>query len=647
MGETANQTVETLYARLMRAGSGEPFSATDACSADGDTFFFVGTVCGDTISAGTRSIVYRVQKAAAGNLVSLHDGPAKLLELSPDGARIAFAVGDPGTGRDRLIVMTAAGTIDNDSLTDGRIEQIGWSPDSSAVLILVAGAGTDTTTLAGSISAGAQPAADSWRPVIEDGAPDPEDWRRLSILRLGQPAPDSPISVPGMIWEASWCGTAAIVVLVSAGSGEAAWYRAALAVIDRETANLRSIYTPQDQIGQIRGGPDGSSIAFVEGVASDRGLVCGTLKRIGSAGGKIEIVATGTTEITAVTWRGPTLHLAGQRGLVTVIGDHDLTPNGFCERWSSDQWSCGAYVSVSRPVGATAAVAVMESQTGAPRLAIVGDATFETIHRFDDGDDQAAVTTTPIRWRAPDGLEIEGLLIRPAETVGPLPTVIDIHGGPVWAYRARWQGRQRATPALVAAGFAVLQPNPRGSFARGQDFARRIHRDMGGLDSGDLLSAIDHLVAEGLADPTRIGLTGSSYGGYMSAWLPKLRPQIAAAVCISPVSNWFSQHFTSNMPILEEIFLGDTPARAGETYRERSPVLSAAATQAATLILAGALDRCTPIGQSIELHRSLLEQGSISVLATYPEEGHGVRSPRGYIDSAARTLDWFCRYMAP
>ena len=507
----------------MRAGSGEPFSATDACSTDGDTFFFVGAVCGGTIDSGAKSIVYRARKAAPGNFVSLHDGPAKLLELSHDGSRIAFAAGDAGTGLDRLIIMTVAGAIENDTLTDGRIEQIGWSPDSAAVLMLVAGAGTDTTTLAGSISTGTASGADSWRPVSEDGAPDPEDWRRLSVLRIGQPTPDQPFFLPGMIWEASWCGTTAIAVLVSAHSGEAAWYRAALAVIDCETANLRSIYTPQDQVGQVRGAPDGSSIAFVEGVASDRGLVCGTLKRIALVGGAVETVGTGETEITAVAWRGLTLHLTGQRGLVTVIGDHDLSPAGFRERWSSDQWSCGAYLPVSRPVGATAAVAVLESQTGAPRLAIVGDAAFETIHRFDEGDDPAEATVRPIRWRAPDGLEIEGLLIRPANAVGPLPTVIDIHGGPVWAYRPRWQGRQRATPALVAEGFAVLQPNPRGSFGRGQDFTRRIHRDMGGLDSGDFLSAIDHLVAEGLADPARIGLTGSSYGGYMSAWLPKLR----------------------------------------------------------------------------------------------------------------------------
>ncbi|WP_156362148.1 prolyl oligopeptidase family serine peptidase [Sphingomonas sp. Leaf208] len=642
---SAAAKVEVIYTRLMRAGSGAPFNASDACSADGETLFFIGTVCGGTVFAGLHSIVYRVTQT--GELVALHQGPAKLLELAPDGARIAFAVADRETGRDRLVVMTEDGAVDHDIQSDGRIEQVDWSPDGTALLVLVAGAGTDTTTLAGSTGTDAGRAIEPWRPAIDDGTPDPEDWRRLSVYRLGEAGFDPSLSVKGMIWEASWTGDAAIAVLLSERSGEAAWYRAVLAKIDLPSLGVRTLYVPQDQIGQVRGSPDGSKIAFIEGVASDRGLVCGPLKSINADGSQLKILATDDIEITAVTWRGPALHLAGQRGLVTVIGDHDLSSNGFRERWFSDQWSCGAYVPVSRPVGADGAVAIMESQTGAPRLALIGDGAFETIIRFADGDDRNDVITTPIRWVAPDGLEVEGLLVRPADANGPMPTVVDIHGGPVWAYRARWEGRQRATPALVAAGFAVLYPNPRGSFGRGQDFARRVHGDMGGADTGDILSGIDHLVAQGVADPARIGLTGSSYGGYMSAWLPKLRPQIAAAVSISPVANWFSQHFTSNMPVLEEIFIGGSPGVLGQEYLARSPAMSKAKTQAATLILAGALDRCTPIGQAIELHRALLEQGSTSVLVTYPQEGHSVRSPRGFIDSATRTLDWFCKHMAP
>lgn len=645
MSMTSDATLETLYTRLMRAGTGQPYSANDACSADGETLYFIGSVCGGSVFDAPQANVYSATRSGA--ITPIYLGRAKLLELAPSGTQLAFAASGVDGGNDRLVIVAADGTIVSEMRSDGRIEQIAWSPDGSAALVLVAGAGTDTTTLAGSVSTGTDRNVDAWVPVIDDGAPDPEDRRWLSIHRPGRPEADKTLAVAGMIWEASWCGKAAIVALLSEQSGEAAWYKAGLVRVDLESGDVRKLYQPQDQIGQVRGAPDGDRVAFVEGVASDRGLVCGALKTVDAASGSVEMLSTGATEITSVAWRGTTLHLAGQRGLLTAIGDHDMGPDGYRERWSSEQWSCGAYVPTSRPAAADSAIIIMEGQTAPPRLAIVGSGGIETICIFADAEDAGKTTSESVRWRAPDGLEIEGILVRPAGTRKPLPTVVDIHGGPIWAYRARWEGRQRATPALVAAGFAVLYPNPRGSFGRGQDFARRVHGDMGGADVGDILSGIDHLIAEGLADPDRIGLTGSSYGGYMSALLPKIRPEIAAAVSISPVSNWFSQHFTSNMPILEELFIGGVPGDSGQNYLARSPALSPAKTRAATLILAGALDRCTPIGQSIELHRSLLEQGSLSVLMTYPQDGHSIRSPRGYINSAARTLDWFLRHMAP
>ncbi|KQS05008.1 hypothetical protein ASG11_12740 [Sphingomonas sp. Leaf357] len=644
MAMSAHDTVTRIYARLMRAGSGKPYDATDLCTPDGGrTMFFIGKVCGADVTETPRSVVYRDDRS--GDLVSLHDGPAKLLTLSAISGRLAFAVSN-ADGADRLVVMASDGSVEDEFCTLGRLEQIDWSPDDTALLLLVAGPGTDTTTLAGSVSVGRHDTASSWDPVIDDGAPDPDDWRHLSIYRPSKGAPATSLPVPGMVWEASWCGDTAIVVLRSDRSGEAAWYRASLAMLDLTSLKLRPLLEPADQIGHVRGAPDGRSVVFVEGVASDRGIVCGSLKRIDACGGAVDWLDTGRAEITSVAWRGHSLHLAGQRGLTTVIADHDLTPAGYAELWSADDWSCGAQFPTSRPSGAAGAVAVLESQTSAPRLAAIGVDGIEVIRVLADGNDRGDGVMTTVRWPAPDGSEIEGLLVRPVGAAGPLPTVVEIHGGPVWAFRARWEGRQRAAPALIANGVAMFYPNPRGSSGRGQDFARAVLGDMGGADAGDIIAGIEYLIAQRLADPERIGLTGSSYGGYMSALLPKLMPQIAAAVCISPVSNWFSQHFTSNMPILEDLFLGGRPATLSNTYVGRSPALSAAKTQAATLILAGALDRCTPIGQSIELHRSLLEQGSSSMLMTYPMDGHSLRGPRSYIDSAARVLDWFTRHMS-
>ena len=644
MSRTALETVDALYSKLMQCGTNLPFSAADVCTPDGgDNLFFLGTVAGDQPSAAPRTPVFHVSASSEQRV--LHDGPAKLLALAPNNERLAFAVAD-ASGKDRLVVTALDGSSAVDLPSDGRIEQVAWSPDGSCVVVLLAGAGTDTTTLAGSMSGGGDDEIDPWIPVVDDGTSDPEDWRRLALHSIDGGTLGAGPVIEGMVWEVSWCGNGKLAILHSPISGEAAWYRASLATVDLKTGSVRQVYVPQRQLGHVQGSLDGQSVAFVEGVASDRGLVCGTLKLLDFAVDKVEILDTGHVEITSVAWRGEAIHLAGQSGLTTVVGDFHLADRRFEQIWSAVEWSCGAYVPTSRPAGPGAAIAVVEGYAFAPRIALLRGGQIDKVHMLsDENEDAGAGLASPVNWQSPDGRRIEGILVRPAETAGPLPLVVDIHGGPIWAYRARWQGRQRAVPALIASGIAVLCPNPRGSFARGQAFAEAVLKDMGGADVDDILSGVDHLVAQGVVRADRIGLTGSSYGGFMSAWLPKHRAQIAAAVCISPVSNWFSQHWTSNMPILEEIFIGGSPSGNSAGYLGRSPALSDAISGVATMILAGALDRCTPVGQAIELHRSILDQGSTSVLVTYPRDGHGLRSPRSYIDSAARSLDWFVRHL--
>lgn len=116
-----------------------------------------------------------------------------------------------------------------------------------------------------------------------------------------------------------------------------------------------------------------------------------------------------------------------------------------------------------------------------------------------------------------DGLEIGGWLVLPEGEVPNLSLLVDIHGGTVWAHRNRYAAALRAGPALVGKGYALLLPNPRGSGGRGQDFARRVHKDMGGEDMHDYLTGIDSLVDAGIVDPARVAVSGTSYGGFMSS----------------------------------------------------------------------------------------------------------------------------------
>jgi dipeptidyl aminopeptidase/acylaminoacyl peptidase len=247
-----------------------------------------------------------------------------------------------------------------------------------------------------------------------------------------------------------------------------------------------------------------------------------------------------------------------------------------------------------------------------------------------------------VQWTAPDGLEIDGYLVAPAGD-GPHPLILNVHGGPVWSY-AEWFPRA-STSWLVSRGYAVLMPNPRGSTGRGRAFLELVIGDMGGADAHDDLAGVDSLVDLGVADPDRVGVTGGSYGGFMSCWLPVVDQRFKASVAISPVSDYYSQHWNSNIGGWDSWFLGGKPEDGAAHYRERSPVFFADRVVTPTLLTAGTEDRCTPPGQAIEFYRALHERGVPVEVAIYPGEGHGVRKFPAFLDLMTRMTAWFERFM--
>ena len=244
-----------------------------------------------------------------------------------------------------------------------------------------------------------------------------------------------------------------------------------------------------------------------------------------------------------------------------------------------------------------------------------------------------------------NGLEIDGHFLSPPSP-GPHPTIMHIHGGPIWGWRPRYLGKYTQPQALLEAGFALFEPNPRGSWGRGQPFSRMVLGDMGGLDTQDFLSGVDFLVDAGLADSRRLGLLGNSYGGYMSAWLVTQSDRFAAAFSMSPVTNWVSEHFTSNLTRFCHEFLADDVHNPTGKFFTRSPVHHVKKAKTPTLLTCGLLDQSTPAGQAVEFHKALVLQGTPSVLVMYPQEGHGVRSvPAAIADVSARQVEWFRAFL--
>ena len=310
------------------------------------------------------------------------------------------------------------------------------------------------------------------------------------------------------------------------------------------------------------------------------------------------------------------------------------------ELWSGEE-ALGGRHGVGEPLGDDAFVAVLESYERPPEIAVIREGKPETVvsfaHEGTRFQSEHGGRVERLTWSAPDGLEIDGFVVLP-EGPGPHPLVLDVHGGPIGAYRDRWSMGYATTPLLVSRGYAVFLPNPRGSTGRGKEFQSMVIGDMGGADADDLLAGLDVLVDRGIADPKRLGVTGGSYGGFTRT------DRFAACVSLAPVIDWYSQHWTSNIGFWDRTFLGEDPGPGG-AYFERSPVMFADRVRTPTLVVAGSDDRCTPPGQATEFHQALKEHGVETALAIYPGEGHGVRKFPAVIDMCARTVEWFERYM--
>ena len=256
-----------------------------------------------------------------------------------------------------------------------------------------------------------------------------------------------------------------------------------------------------------------------------------------------------------------------------------------------------------------------------------------------------------VRWKARDGLELEGLLIRPLDEVAGrrYPLIVYVHGGPEAHESNGWQ-TSYSKPGQVAAarGFAVLHPNYRGSTGRGVAFSKLGQGDPAGKEFDDIVDAVDHLVATGLVDPKKVGVTGGSYGGYATAWLStRYSERFAAGVMFVGISDKISKVGTTDIP--DEEFLVHALERPWDNWQkmlERSPIYHAGKSRTPLLILHGKDDPRVHPGQSREMYRHLKLRGEAPVrLVLYPGEGHGNRKAASRLDYHLRMLQWMEHYL--
>ena len=250
-----------------------------------------------------------------------------------------------------------------------------------------------------------------------------------------------------------------------------------------------------------------------------------------------------------------------------------------------------------------------------------------------------------------DGSSVQGWLIRDPAATGPQPLLLDLHGGPHNAWNGAADEVHLYHQELVARGWSVLLPNPRGSDGYGEKFYTGAIGRWGVADAPDVLEPIDALVADGTADPSRLAVAGYSYGGYLTCYLTSRDHRFAAAVAGGTVSDPTSFAGTSDLGhYLAEHEFGALPSANPAGYAAASPLAQVAAVRTPTLLLHGAEDLRCPIGQAEQWHTALREQGVPTRLVRYPGASHLfllAGSPSHRQDFARRTVDWVQHHAGP
>lgn len=256
-----------------------------------------------------------------------------------------------------------------------------------------------------------------------------------------------------------------------------------------------------------------------------------------------------------------------------------------------------------------------------------------------------------LRYSARDGLDIEGLLIRPLDEVPGqrYPLILVVHGGPEAHYSHGWLTAYTHPGQVWAArGYAVFYPNYRASTGRGVAFSKANHGRPAAEEFDDLVDGVDHLIDLGLVDRARVGITGGSYGGYATAWgATYYSERFAAAVSFVGISDKIGMIGTTDIPIeLWQVHYLRWPWEDWALYTQASPIFHAARSRTPTLILHGDADPRVDRSQSLTLYRYLKLAGQAPVrLVLYPGEGHGNQRAASRWDYLLRLLQWMDHYL--
>jgi len=550
---------------------------------------------------------------------------------SPDGKLLTFALRTPGThARSLYSVDPDGGRLTKLLDFDGTITDLRYGRDGRLAMLATAGA----TKEVGATEAGA--------PITGDlGGPPAE--QRIAILDAGRLTFVSPPDL--FVYQYDWMPDGSGFVGTAApGDGDNNWWVAKLYGFSSGGARLLfAPADPQHQIADPHVAPDGKSVAFISGIMSDFGSTGGDVYALPLAGGGAsDITPAMPASATSLGWgcdgRLLAKLLAGdQTQIVQLIPG--ASPKVL---WSGAESLSGQTAGLSLSCASAATATVHETFASPLEIEIGRIGAWRDLTHVNAGLTMP-LTAKSITWTS-DGQRVQGWLLLPLNATGKLPLITDVHGGPAAASTPNFSG-PGLDRTLLEHGYALFLPNPRGSFGQGEAFTLGNVRDLGYGDLRDILSGIDAAERAAPIDDARLGLTGGSYGGFMTMWAVTQTQRFKVGVAAAGISDWLSYYGENGIDQWMIPYFGHSAYDDPAIYARSSAINFIHNVKTPVFEYVGADDIECPPPQTQEFWHALSELGVPTSMAIYPGEGHGLRDPAHLADSERRALAWFDRYL--
>jgi dipeptidyl aminopeptidase/acylaminoacyl peptidase len=571
---------------------------------------------------------------------------------SPDGATLAFTSTctskEEKPGQEQIFLWSKAdGSVKQLTHVVGNIQQIAWTPDNKQIGFLFVENATR--------SAGALDAMKPWAGVIgEDGV----EIQRVYIVSIadGKGLFITPASLH--VFEFTFNPVKRETAFIAAPPpGENNWWVAKLYSERPDGKEPTAVFDPSTsksalhglQIAVPRYSPDGTKIALIGGLMSDQGSTGGDVWVVNADGqGEPADVTPGIDGTPCFeTWlNDKEIGFVEDRRGHTLLVDYDAV--GHSEIARNDLGE----VSVSGgPIKDAVSIALASKgdymafvETGfaqAPEIYTVNAKNMPHALTHLNAGVKPTGRTESLEWDN-EGFHVQGWLTFPAnyDPAKKYPLIVTVHGGPSASVGSRFGGGQWASQ-----GYFEFQPNPRGSFGQGEKFVQANVKDFGYGDLRDILKGMDTIEAKYPIDKDREGLTGWSYGGFMTMFAVTQTHRFRAAVAGAGISDWQSYYGENSIDQWMIPFFGKSVYDDPAVYAKSSAITFIHQARTPMLIIVGDRDGECPAPQSFEMWHALREEGVKTQLVVYPNEGHGFRNPQHIRDRNEREVKWFAENM--